>query len=180
MPDLPTFVLQSVIPLMFLLAIPGLDRRKVLLLWPLTHVADLDYVIGHHRATGHNVWLLVPLVAILVWSLLPQHRHPARAQTMLIALAYMGSHIVMDVFAGGVTLFYPFSTYTACFYGEVNVYTATNTPEVILEQCSFDGIPVVATKYAWLWGIEAAFLAFLVPATLGVLGWKLVRRYRSV
>lgn len=170
---MPTFVLQSVIPLMFLLALPGLDRRKILLLWPLTHAPDLDYVIGYHRATLHNVWVVLPFVAAFVWAAaFASPRRPALAQWMGIAGVYVGSHVLMDVWAGGSTLFYPLSLRTYCYYGYVDVKTATNTPIVDFGACSFTGIPVVSETYPWLWGIETSFLAFLVPATLAVLGWR--------
>lgn len=179
---MPTFVLQSVIPLLFLLAIPRIDRRKVLLAWPLTHAPDLDYLnaLGPHRASGHNVFILLPFLAVLVWSLWgASPRRPALAQWMGIALVYLTSHIVMDVFAGGVTLFYPVSTFTACYYGYVDVQTATDTPLIDFGQCSFDGIPTVAETYPWLWTIETAFLAFLIPAALAVVAYRVWRARRA-
>lgn len=172
---MPTFVLQSVIPLLFLLALPGLDRRKVLLAWPLTHAPDIDYLLVPHRAVAHNVFILLPFLAVLAWSLRPETRSPARVEWMVVCLTYLASHIVMDVFAGGVTLLYPLSVHTTCYYGYVDVLTATNTPIIDFGRCSFEGVPTVATTYPWLWGIETAFLAFLVPAALlawGVAWWR--------
>lgn len=164
-------MLQSVIPLMFLLSLPWIDRRKVLLLWPLTHLPDFDYVVGHHRATGHNIFLILPFLALLLWSLRPATRNPARAQWAGIALVYLGSHLLMDVFAGGITALYPLSTYTVCYFAAIDVVTATNTPIYYFEACSREGIPTVATLYEWLPATEGALLAFLIPATLIVLAW---------
>lgn len=171
-----SFVIQSVIPLLFLLSLPWLDRRKVLLAWPLTHVMDLDYVVGHHRATLHNVWVLLPFLAVLLWSLRPATRDPGRAQWMTICLVYLASHLTMDVFAGGITLFYPLSEFTLCWFAAIDVVTATNTPIVYFEPCSFTGIPVVSEVYAWLSWNEAAFLAFLLPAWAGALVYHLATR----
>jgi membrane-bound metal-dependent hydrolase YbcI (DUF457 family) len=155
------------------------DRRKVLLAWPLTHLPDLDYLVGYHRATLHNVWVLLAFAAVLLWSLRPARRDPALAEWMGIALVYVGSHLLMDVFAGGVTLLYPLSTYTLCWTWTIDVVTATNTPVVTFGPCSYDGIPVIAEVYPWLPWNEAAFLAFLIPATLAVLAWRLWRRRRG-
>jgi len=173
----PTFVLQSVIPLLFMLALPWLDRRKVFLAWPLTHLPDLDYVIGHHRATGHNLWVLLPFVALAVWGW--RKARPDLLQWGVIASVYVGSHLLMDAFAGGVTLLYPLSLHTTCYYAQIDVVTATNTPLVDAGRCSFEGIPTVSEVYNWLPWNESAMLAFLVPATLGALGWRAWMRRKA-
>lgn len=135
-------------------------------------------MVGYHRATLHNVWVLVPFAAVLLWSLRKETRDPGLAEWMAIALTYVGSHLLMDVFAGGVTLLYPLSLYTLCWTWTIDVVTATNTPVVTFGPCSFEGIPTVAEIYPWLPWNEAAFLAFLIPATLVVVAWRLWRRWR--
>lgn len=175
---MPTFVLQSVVPLMFMLSMPWLDRRKVLLAWPLTHLPDLDYVIGFHRATGHNLFVLLPFVAVGAWAW--RNGRAPLTEWMIIATVYVGSHLLMDVFAGGVTLLYPLSVHTTCYYAEIQVVTATNTPFLDAGRCSFEGVPTVSPLYTWLPYTEAALLAFLVPGTLAVLGWRAWRRGRRV
>lgn len=161
---MPTFVIQSILPLLFLLSLPWLDRRKVLLAWPLTHLPDFDYLIGHHRATGHNLFVLLPFVLIGLYAW--RTARPRLTEWMLIASIYVASHLVMDAFAGGVTLLYPFSVHTTCYYAEINVVTATNTPFVDAARCSFEGVPTVSTIYTWLPYSDAAMLAFVAPATL--------------
>ena len=152
----------------------------MLLAWPLTHLPDLDYAFGHHRATLHNVWVFVPFLLVLLWSLRPASRRPGLAEWMAISLTYLGSHLLMDVFAGGITLLYPLSTFTFCWDFSIDVVTATNDLRVNWGPCSFTGIPVVAEVYPWLPWNEAAFLAFLVPATLVALAWRWVVRRRAV
>jgi hypothetical protein len=174
---MPTFVLQSVVPLLFLLALPWLDRRKIWLAWPLTHLPDLDYLVGYHRATGHNLWVVLPFVALAAWGW--RKARPELVQWGAIGAVYVGSHLLMDVFAGGVTLLYPLSLHTTCYYAEIQVVTATNTPFLDAGRCSFEGVPTVATVYTWLPYTEAALLAFLVPAAFGALGWRLWRRRRT-
>lgn len=171
---LPTFVLQSIIPLMFLLSIPRLDRRLVLILWPLTHFPDVDYVMGHHRATAHNLWILLPFLGVGLWAW--RRARPELAQAMLIGGTYVASHLVMDALAGGVTLLYPFSLHTTCYYAQIRVLTATNTPYVDAGRCSYEGVPVVSEVYTWMPANEAALLAFLAPATLAILLARAWRR----
>lgn len=171
---MPTFVLQSVIPLMFMLSMPWLDRRKVLLAWPLTHLPDFDYVVGFHRATGHNLFVVLPFALVGLWAW--RNARPALAEWMLVAVVYLGSHLFMDAFAGGVTLLYPLSLHTTCYYATIRVVTATNTPFIDAGRCSFTGIPTVSEVYTWLPSSEAALLAFLVPATAAALAWRAWRR----
>ena len=175
---MPTFVMHSVIPLLFLLAIPWLDRRKVLLAWPLTHAPDIDYWLTPHRAVAHNVFVLVPFVLVGVWAY--RRARWDLVQWMVIACVYLASHMMMDVFAGGVTLLYPLSVHTTCYYAEINVVTATNTPVLNAGRCSFSGVPVVSELYNWLPWNEAAMLVFLLPATLAALGWGAWRRRRRL
>lgn len=156
---------------MFMLSMPWLDRRLVLVLWPLTHLPDIDYVLGYHRATAHNLWILLPFLGVGLWAW--RRARPELAQAMLIGSIYVGSHLLMDAFAGGVTLLYPLSLHTTCYYAQIRVVTATNTPFVDAGRCSYEGIPVVSEIYTWLPSTEAALLAFLVPATLGILLWRL-------
>lgn len=165
------------IPLLFLLSLPWLDRRKVLLAWPLTHLPDFDYWLPPHRALGHNLWILLPFLALWTWS--TRKGRPDLAQWGMIASVYVGSHLLMDVFAGGVTLLYPLSLHTTCYYAQIRVVTATDTPFIDAGRCSFEGVPTVAEVYTWLPSSEAALLAFLVPATLAVLAARLIARRRD-
>lgn len=170
-------MLQSVVPLLFMLSLPWLDRRKVLIAWPFTHLPDLDYLWEPHRAAGHNLFILLPFLAVGLFA-----RRTGRAELaeyMLVAAIYVASHIVMDVFAGGVTLLYPLSLHTTCYYAQIRVVTATNEPFLDAGRCSFDGIPVVAEIYTWLPSTEAALLAFLLPAALAAIAWARWRRKRS-
>lgn len=163
---MPSFVVHGVVPLLFLLALRRLDAKKIWILWPLTFLPDADYFFGFHRATTGNVFVLLPFLAALVYALWPPRRDWALAEWMGIALVYLGSHLLMDVFTGGTVLLYPFSTYNYCFNLSIWVYTATNTLEPNIGFCSAPGIPTVSPIYPWLSYSEGAILAFLVPAGL--------------
>ena len=167
---MPSFVVHGVIPLLFLLAIRPLSARRVWMLWPLTFLPDLDYFFGFHRATFTNLFVLLPIVAFGAYAW--RRKRVDWMQFALIAFVYLGSHLVMDALTGGIVPFYPFSTQTFCYYGEIDVVTATNTMRPDFEACSHAGVPQVAELYPWLGQVDTAVLAFLVPASLAVAGWQ--------
>jgi hypothetical protein len=169
---MPSAAIHGTIPLLFLLALRRPDARKVWMLWPLTFLPDLDYFFGFHRATFTNVFVLIPVAALLAWWLRPGHRDWAKAEWAFIALVYLVSHVVMDALTGGVVLFYPVSDYTYCYTAEIDIATATNTPFIAMGPCSHGGIPQVTPIYPWLTDNDAAILAFLVPGGLIVAGWN--------
>jgi hypothetical protein len=164
---------HGAVPLLFLLAIRKLDARKVWILWPLTFVPDLDYFVGLHRAALTNVFVLVPFAVVLAIAWRCGGR--GLAEWMIVALVYLGSHLVMDALAGGVVPLYPLSDYTVCYYANIVVNTTTNAYSPAVGACGHAGIPQVAANYVWLSDTDAAMLAFLVPAGLAVAGWQLYR-----
>lgn len=176
---MPSAVIHAILPLLVLLAIPALDRRKVWILWPLTLAPDLDYFFGFHRATLGNVFILLPFLLVLAWSLRPKARDWNRVEWMGIAIVYLGTHLLMDTFTGGTVLFYPFTDYTYCFVAAIDVVTATNTPIYYFEPCSREGIPTVSPVYPWLSVTEGAMLAFLLPAALVCSAYSLWQRRRT-
>lgn len=180
---MPSFTIHGLIPLLFLLSVRRLDARKVWALWPLTFLPDADYVLeGLHRAVTGNVFVMLPFAAALAWSLWPNQRRPALTEWMTIALVYLASHLVMDVFTGGSVLFWPFTDYNYCYLAYVNVRTATNTLEPHFDVCSASGVPTLAEVYPWLSVWEGAILAFILPAGLvmgGISAWELWREKRA-
>lgn len=173
---MPSFVVHSILPLLVLLAWRRLDVRKVWILWPLTHLPDMDYFFGFHRATTGNVFVVLPALALAAYWWRKKER--GKAEWAFIAGVYLGTHILMDVFTGGSVLFYPFSDYTYCYLAAVDVVTATNTPIYYFQPCSREGIPTVSPLYPWLSVSEGAMLSFLVPAGIVALGVFLVRSGR--
>lgn len=175
---MPSFVVHGILPLLVLLSVPWLDRRKVWWLWPLTFVPDADYALpGLHRAVTGNLFLLLPFVAVLLWA----RRNGRRdlVEWMGIATTYLATHLVMDVFTGGSVLFYPITDYNVCYLAAIDVVTATNTPVFYFEACSEPGIPTVSPVYPWLSVSEGAMLAFLLPAWAILGALTLWRRRRD-
>jgi hypothetical protein len=164
---MPSFTVHLAVPLLFLLALRRFDARKVWILWPLTLASDLDYFIpGFHRAATTNLFVLMPFLVGLVVAARSRPFDRGLAEWMVIALVYLLSHFVMDTFQGGIVPLYPLSDYTVCYYGGVDVITATNTLQPYFEACSHEGIPTVVERYPWVSSVDMAMLAFLVPSAL--------------
>lgn len=86
------------------------DHRLIIPLSIFAILPDLDALIGIHRATFHNIFVLVliPLIFILIVRM----KRPNLVLPGLIVLFYLVSHLVLDM--GGVALLYPF--YDQAFY----------------------------------------------------------------
>ncbi len=99
MPDWPIHI---IVPLLALLIVGRKeDKKYILLLLPLAIVPDFDSFVDQHRALLHNIFL--PMLLLLFGMIIKQKR-----AIFIIAAVYLASHVFMDMFGGGVVLFYPF------------------------------------------------------------------------
>ena len=98
MPDWP---IHLIVPLLALLIVSKKeDREYILLLLPLAVVPDLDAFAAQHRALLHNIFL--PMLLLFAGLIIKEKR-----KIFVIACIYLTSHVVLDMFGGGVVLFYP-------------------------------------------------------------------------
>lgn len=173
---MPSFLPHLVAPLLFALAFLPIERRRILLLAPLVWVPDLDFFFAkdHHRAVLGNIWIPLAFVAALLvlWRRRdPTARlgefmfRPGAPANLFLAAYYFLGHALMDVFAGGVPLFWPLSTYSPYLFLSVRVNTATGEPDVVGDGGVPADIPEITPVYEWFSTIDAAVLAFLVVAT---------------
>jgi hypothetical protein len=185
---MPSITIHLLVPLLVLLATRRFDPRKVWILLPLTLLPDADYFLpGLHRAALTNLWVLAIPLALYVIATTRPHLRPVddlpaiggAREWALIALVYLGSHLVMDMFTGGIVPLYPLSDWTACFYGYIEVETATNTPHFYFGQCSHDGIPQVIDVYTYLDLDETAMWAFVLPTLAALAMTTFIRRRRT-
>lgn len=108
---MPSPGLHLAITLFILAAIFTDDELKpALLLLPFGLISDLDAFVGVHRATLHNLFvILVPLLVLLLVS----HRVPRssiKSRYFSVASLLLAGHIFLDAFYNGVFLLYPVST----------------------------------------------------------------------
>jgi hypothetical protein len=95
-----------------------LDRRRLWIqvawLAAIGAAADLDLIVGHHRAEGHSVGAAVIVASLAAW-----YRWPiasSRTGIWLAAFAAYGSHLVTDMLAFdqappiGIMVWWPFSS----------------------------------------------------------------------
>ncbi len=99
MPDWPIHI---IVPLLALLIVGRKeDKKYILLLLPLAIIPDFDSFADQHRALLHNIFL--PMLFLLLGLIVKQKK-----AIFVIAAVYLASHVFMDMFDGGVVLFYPF------------------------------------------------------------------------
>ncbi len=99
---MPNWAIHLIVPLLALLIVSRKDDWKyVLLLLPLAVISDLDTFVTQHRALLHNIF--IPVLLLLAAWRLDKYR-----TIFVISAVYFASHILMDMFGGGVVLFYPF------------------------------------------------------------------------
>lgn len=158
---MPSFVVHGVVPALAMMATGRLRRARVLALLPLTYLPDLDYVVGVHRATGHNVFILVPFLAWAWWEM-DRGGGWERAEWPTIVGGYLASHLVMDAFVGGISPLWPLDPRAVFLWVAVRVDTATNTPTLVFEPGTLPGAPTTAEEFLWISPTDVAILALLV------------------
>jgi len=99
---MPNWAIHLLVPLLALLVVGRKeDYKYILLLLPFAVFPDIDTLAFEHRALLHN--LFIPLVLVLIGMLLKKMRI-----IFFITAFYVASHVILDLFGGGVVLFYPF------------------------------------------------------------------------
>lgn len=174
---MPSFLVHALVPPLVFLAL-GFDRRRVAWLWPLTILPDLDHFVGVPRASLHNLLVLLPTAVL--WVLAARDpRYEQRREWGLLATAYLGSHLVMDMFNGGWTPLFPFTDRTVLVTLLVLVRQPEHTYRVVFEPETQAGPPVLSEEYLFLSPFEVAMTVFVVGsfAAAGAARW--IRRRRA-
>ena len=128
MPDWPIHI---IVPLLALLIVSRKeDKKYILLLLPLAIVPDFDSYVGQHRELLHNIFL--PMLLLLFGMIIKQKR-----AIFIIAAVYLASHVFMDMFGGGVVLFYPF--YNRMAFADVSLSLSTSNELIWVFDYGFKG-----------------------------------------
>jgi hypothetical protein len=181
----PSFLPHLVGPALVALAFFQVPRRTVLLLAPLVWLPDLDYLVqSQHRAVTHSVLIPVLLLAAVagLWRRRdPDARfwefatRPGAPVALSLSAYFLAGHVLMDVFAGGVVLLWPFSWTNYYLAFEILLDTGTNTFSPGAEGGTSEGAPALTPLYPWVSTVDTAIAAFLA-ATLAA--WGAVRAWR--
>ncbi|MCK5063020.1 MAG: hypothetical protein KAR23_03765 [Candidatus Aenigmarchaeota archaeon] len=100
-------IVHFLIPVLVVLALfPKLDRRLVLVLSPLTVIADLDFLSGH-RYLLHNVFFVLVIMALVYLTFSARDFKFGAMTPVMITAFFMLSHLALDVGGPGVAAFYP-------------------------------------------------------------------------
>jgi hypothetical protein len=86
-----------------------IDPKNIILLSFFGILPDADIFL-FHRATFHNIFILI--VPILIFIFVKDMREASG-----IICFYLGSHLLLDIFDGGIFLLYPF--YNNVFYSVI-------------------------------------------------------------
>ncbi len=181
---LPHIVLPTLVALAFFRMMP---RKWVLVMAPIAWVPDLDYFSpGEHRVLTHNIWIPLALAALsyLTWrakkggtDFWSSLRRPGWPLGYALAAYYWGSHVFLDVFAGGVLLFWPVLNTNFYLFYEIYANLQTGEVEQAAEAGTSEGAPEVSSDYTWFSFEHTAALAFLALVGLvGLVVWLRRRR----
>lgn len=117
-----TSLIHLAIPLLLLLLLTKKELHKyVLLLSPIAVLPDTDTFFILHRALLHNFF--IPLFLLCSAFYFTKYKEP-----LLISAFYVGSHILLDIFDGGVVGLYPF--YDGMMF--VNAGLSSNSTDVLI------------------------------------------------
>jgi len=112
MSSLFTHLFISVVILLLLAETFRLDSRKVLALSFFAVLPDLDAILVPHRALFHNIFILIiPLVFFIFVK--------SRRDVFGIICFFLAAHLILDLFNGGIFLFYPL--YDKVFYASAEL-----------------------------------------------------------
>lgn len=103
---MPDWAVHAIIPLFALLIVTRKEYTKyIIYLLPLALIPDLDHFVQMHRALFHSIFIpLIFLGASVVNS------NPKTRFILVTGAAYTASHVILDIFHGGVGLFYPITS----------------------------------------------------------------------
>ena len=101
-----------------------LDPRNILILSFFAVLPDADAIFLPHRAVLHNV--LIVLIPLLLFILVKSKR-----EVFGIIFFFLASHLLLDLFDGGIFLFYPF--YDSVFYARVELLFTMDTIKPVLD-----------------------------------------------
>ena len=90
-----------------------IDQKNIILLCFFGILPDADIFL-FHRATFHNIFILT--VPILIFIFIKDRKIKEIAG---IICFYLGSHLLLDIFDGGIFLLYPF--YNKVFYSMIEL-----------------------------------------------------------
>ncbi|MCE8426174.1 MAG: metal-dependent hydrolase [Candidatus Methanoperedens sp.] len=100
------------------------DPRNILILSFFALLPDADAIFLPHRAMLHNILMIV--IPFLLFILVKSKR-----EIFSIIFFFLASHLLLDLFDGGIFLFYPF--YDSVFFARVELLFTMETIKPVLD-----------------------------------------------
>lgn len=97
------------------------NPRKVLALSFFAVLPDVDTVFLPHRAVFHNAFILIIPILLFIFI-------KSRRKDLGIICFYLASHLVLDLFSGGIFLLYPLYDNVFFIHAELWFYKNSFTP----------------------------------------------------
>lgn len=181
---LTSWIPHIVVPGLMALAFLPVARGKAAYLAPMVWVPDLDiFVPGlSHRSILHSIWVPLGFLVALrwMWTNSGVQRFwdyaltPGGPQTLLLMAYYWTSHLILDIFTGGVLLFWPWDR---AFYFDlyIQIDTVNKQIEPQVGPGTELGAPPISPLYEWVSFPDGAVLAFCVVCFVFWIGWRLGR-----
>lgn len=95
-----------------------LDKKKIIMLSFVGILPDLD-VIFFHRMSFHNIFIILPILIIFLVRIIEKKDSIAG-----IVCFYLVSHLILDIFNGGISALYPF--YDGIFFINAEIRSSYN------------------------------------------------------
>lgn len=147
-----------------------LDPKKIVILSFFGILPDLDAYIFIHRAFLHNIFILV--IPILIYLIIKD------LQTYYIVSFYLASHIILDIFNGGVFLFYPF--YDNVFFSRIELLFSDGNIISSIYYGINDKIVPIGRKEAMITSENVGTIILLIIITLSLYIRNLInKKYRK-
>lgn len=105
---------HAFIPIVILLIFSrklNIDPRKILILGFFAILPDIDIFLDH-RASLHNIYIV--MIVFLIFVLIKESRYISG-----IICFYLLSHIILDIFNGGIYYLYPLSSDVLFAHAEI-------------------------------------------------------------
>ncbi len=150
----------------------GIDPKEALALSLFAALPDADHVFLLNRATLHNVFLI--LVPLLLFVLVKRRRNVSG-----IICFYLASHLILDLFNGGLYLLYP--VYNKVFFANAELLFNRGSFMSVLDLGISDKIVarskiINMTKWGTVVSSEDVGIAILFVAVAVAFLWQTRKR----
>lgn len=109
---MPSPVIHIIVPLVILLIL--LKDNKYIKYSLFALLPDLDNFSGMHRALFHNIFIIIA-ISFLIYFIIKDEKVTA------VIFIFMFSHIILDLFNGGASLFFPIYDKVICIEFAVKI-----------------------------------------------------------